>query len=361
MLFRRHRRRPGVTTQHMNLNTLPRSAAEAAAISSDVAQRAVEWLIELQAENVTPAIRADWQRWRSAHPDHERAWQRIESINGKLRNLATPVSSAVTQATLTAPASSRRRQAVKALTILFFAGGSVWMLEQQTPWRIWNAGQRTGPGQRRTLTLDDGSSLTLNTESAVDIHFSANERRVHLLAGEIFIATAKDPERRPFLVESREGLARALGTRFTVAQHDDATAVAVFEGAVEIQPRQAGSAALILHAGQQTRFTAHAAAAPEMTDESSAAWSTGFIIARSMRLADFLAQLNRYSNSTLSCAAAIADLRVSGSYPLDDINKILETLAAMLELEVQTVPRFWGWQQSRTSLRPRSIKTAGHG
>lgn len=331
------------------------AATEITAISSDVAQCAVEWLIELQAEEVTPALRADWQRWRAAHPDHERAWQRIEAVNGKLRQLATPVSSAITQAALTAPSSARRRQAIKTLTILLFAGGGIWMLEQQTPWRMWQADHRTGPGQRRTLTLDDGTSLTLNTESAVDIHFNANERRVRLLAGEVFIATAKDPDRRPFLVESREGLARALGTRFTVTQHSAATVVAVFEGAVEIQPRQAGSPALILHAGQQTRFTASAATMPQMADESDAAWSAGFIIAKSMRLADFLAQLNRYSSSTLSCASAIADLRVSGSYPLDDINKILETLAAMLELEIQTVPRFWGWQQSRTSLRPRAV------
>ena len=328
-------------------------------VPPDVAQRAVEWLIDLQEEQVSPTLQDNWRRWRAAHPDHERAWQRIETVHGQvfgqLQHLPSPVKSAISRVSLTPPRSQARRNAISTLAVLLFAGGTSWMAREDAGWSEWVADLRTAAGERRTVMLADGSTLVLNTASAVNVGFSASERRIHLLAGEVFISTAQDVMQRPFLVATSQGEARALGTRYTVRLQDKATDVVVFEGAVRITPRHASGQPQTLQAGQQASFTWDAISYPQTADPDSSAWVDGFLIAKGMRLTDFMTELNRYSPHTLSCDPAVADLRVSGSYPLADINMVLDTLSAMLSLEIETVTRFWGLQTVRIRLAPRHM------
>jgi len=321
-----------------------RSTRDAAAVSPEVAERALEWLLELQGEPVPPETMQAWRRWRAAHPDHERAWRRIESVRGSLQPLASPLSAAAAQAALAPSASRNRRRALKTLALAAFAGSGAWGVREHTVWwRAWTSDYRTAVGEHRNLLLPDGTRLVLNTGSAIDLRFSDAERRVVLVTGEIFIATAAGAHApaRPFLVETAQGTALALGTRYTVRQRERDTDISVFEGAVQIQPRQRGAAALILQAGRRTRYTAQAVAASEAADEASAAWKEGFIVARGMRLDDFLAELGRYSRDALSCDPAVAGLRVSGSFPVRDARAVLAALSATLDLRVDERDAFW--------------------
>jgi transmembrane sensor len=320
-----------------------------------VARRAVEWLVELQDKPLSVTLHEEWRRWLAAHPDHERAWRRIEAVNGQLSGISDPLKSAIARATLAPPASNSRRRAVKSLAVLIFAGVTAWTVEEKTPWRQLTADLRTGRGERKTVQLADGTQLILNTDTAVSIAFNDEERRIKLIAGEILITTAKDPQPigRPFLVESAQGQAKALGTYYAVRQRGDTTAVSVFKGAVEIQPNERDARSLVIQAGQQASFTSsYAMQSLSFADENSIAWAEGFIVARSMRLADFIAELTRYSKAPLTCDPAVANLRVSGSYPVADIDKVLETLCATLGLELHSVTRFWGRQVVRVTLAP---------
>ncbi|VVD75508.1 FecR domain-containing protein [Pandoraea fibrosis] len=325
------------------------ATADAATVPADVAERAVAWLIELQSDDVSPQLVAEWQQWRDAHPDHERAWQRIESVKGKLAPLASPVQAGIAQAALAPPASKQRRRAVKALAVLLFAGGGTWGLLHASPWERWSADVRTAVGERRMLRLADGSQLVLNTDTAVDIAYGDDARRVRLIAGEVLITTAPDQHvpSRPFLVETSQGTARALGTRYTVRQFDDGTRVSVYQGAVEIRPRANPAQSLILRTGMHARYTADSISDPSDAPAGDATWAEGFIVARSMRLADFVAELARYSNAALSCDATVANLRVSGTFPLDDIGKVLDTLGTTLAVRTESVTRFWGVREIR--------------
>jgi transmembrane sensor len=340
-------------------SSLPPISLQGEPVPSDVAQRAVEWLIDLQAEQVSPMLQDNWQRWRAAHPDHERAWQRIETVHGQvfgqLHHLPSPVKSAISRASLTPPRSQARRNTITTLAVLLFAGGTTWLTQEGDGWSVWVADMHTAAGERRTVVLADGTTLVLNTSSAVNVDFSASERRVRLIAGEMLITTAKDMLARPFLIETSQGEARALGTRYVVRLQDKATDVVVYEGAVRITPRHASGQPQTLQAGQRASFTWDAITKPQMADSDSSAWTDGFIIAKGMRLADFMAELNRYSPHALSCDPAVADLRVSGSYPLADISMVLDTLSAMLSLEIETVTRFWGLQTVRVRLAPRHV------
>ncbi|MBB5610730.1 MULTISPECIES: FecR domain-containing protein [unclassified Janthinobacterium] len=331
------------------------AATGQAPIPQAVAQRALEWLVDLQSTPRPPKALEHFQRWRTQHPDHERAWQRIEAFNGQLQDLSSPVHSAITHATLTRPATPKRRQAVKTLAVLIFAGSAGWVAQEQTPWRRWSADYRTAVGERRSVVLADGTQMILNTNSAVNLHFDAERRLVELIAGEILVTTAKDQQNtaRPFLVQTRHGRARALGTRFSVQQLGDASCVKVLHSAVEIAP-VSGAPTLILHAGQQASFTASSILPVLPVLEGSTAWTDGFIVALGLRLDDFLADVGRYCSYALSCDPAVAGRRVSGSYALADIDTLLDTVSVMLHLEQEIVSRFWGRQVTGIRLRPRT-------
>jgi len=337
-------------------STWYQTTADAANVPADVAERALEWLLELQGEDVAPEVVEAWQRWRAAHPDHERAWQRIESVKDRLRPLSSPVTAELARAALAPPRSPKRRRAVKVLAVSLFAGGLAWSARDHTPWRQWAADHRTAVGERRSLVLADGTQLWLNTASAVNIEFDAAQRRVRLLAGEILIATAKDDASpsRPFLVETAQGTAQALGTRYVVRQRGDDTDVSVFEGKVEIRPNGRGNdgRSIVLPAGYRASYTADSITSPGPAESDGATWAEGFIVARSMRLDDLLVELGRYSHDALSCDPALAGLRVSGSFPLDDIGKVLSALGTTLEVRTEVVTRLWGRREIRLTRGP---------
>ncbi|MEG0222926.1 MAG: FecR domain-containing protein [Comamonas sp.] len=321
-------------------------------IPAHVARRAVEWMLELQSAPATPALRQAWSDWRAAHPTHEAAWQRVESVRSRFGGLAgVSGAAAVAHATLSARSRARRRS-VQALAVLLLAGGAAYTVEQRTPWRQWAADHRTRAGEQRRIVLADGSALVLNTDTAINVRFAAGERRIVLLRGEIFVATAKDPGRR-FLVEMPQGLAQALGTQFSVHSEAQRAVVQVFEGAVEITPAQAGSPALVLRAGQGADLSAQSVGSPRPVGDADRSWVHGTLIAKSMRLADLLAQLSRYSPHPLVCSDAVAELRVSGAYPVAQIPLILESLSATLQLQIETQTRFWGRQVVQVRLAPR--------
>ncbi len=342
----------------MNTAAAPHDGANGpdASITPAAAREAVQWFLDLQAPGPAPRLREDWLRWRAASPVHERAWQRIECVGRTLQGGASPFASAVAQAKLAGEAARGRRRAVQALAVLAFGAGGAWAVHQRTPWREAVADHRTAVGERRVVTLPDGTRVELNTASAIDVRYGAAERRLVLVAGEILVTTARDgrPAPRPFLVETAQGEVRALGTRFTVRQGAQDARVAVYDGAVEIRPRSPGAPALRLQAGQQARFGATDVSAPGPAAQADTAWTRGALVALSMRLDDFLAELGRYSGTPLACDPAVAHLRVSGSYPTDDVAKALEALSAVLGLEVRTVTRFWGRQAVRIELAPRT-------
>lgn len=322
-----------------------------APISAQVAEHAVEWLIELQAEPVAAETLAQWRQWRAAHPDHERAWQRIEAVNGQLSYLAAPENLALAHATLAPRGTKRRRQAIKTLSGLMLGTGALWLLEENVPWRELSADERTAIGERRDLTLADGTHVTLNTDSALDVRYGSDQRRLRLMAGEILIATASDAMKRAFVLDSPHGEVRALGTRFSVRVFAATTTVRVLEGAVNVAPRQKSGAGQRLQAGQQLSFRADSWDTAQPTDADALAWIDGFIVAKSWRLADFLLELGRYSKRSLSCDTAVADLRVSGSYPVDDVGRVLDAVATTLSLRVETVDRFWGQRAVRLAAK----------
>lgn len=294
-------------------------------------------MVALQSEDACDATRQAWDRWLHAHPDHLRAWQRIEATNGRLHTVPAPLAHAV----LSAPGSPGRRRTLKTLGLLAAVGGAGWIAARRVPWQAWAADERTGPGERRTVMLPDATQVVLNTDSAIDVRFDGGSRALRLVRGEIMVTTGHPPgDARPFGVETEHGRLRPLGTRFSVRLDDDATRVAVYSGSVEVDTHQTVRPRII-PAGQRTRFTGSAISPLVPADENDTAWLDGMLVVRDMPLGDFVAELARYRPGHVACDPAVAGVLVSGTYPLADTDRVLAILEKSLPVTVSYRTRYW--------------------
>ncbi|WP_334034795.1 FecR domain-containing protein [Burkholderia cepacia] len=319
------------------------AAPGAPAVSPQVARRAVEWWVDRQAGRTGEAFDAALARWRAEDPAHDAAWRHIETMQHRLGGLTAGLDPQAAHAALLSPRAGRRRAAVKALAVLLFAGGAAWMAEPARRAAIWPADLRTAVGERRTVTLADRTVVVLDTDTALDVRFDAAARRLRLLRGTIMVTSGHDDRvpARPLVVATAQGELRPLGTRFAVRQRDGATRVEVFAGAVRVQPDDAAAGARVIAAGEGADFTRDAIGVQAPLDAYASAWTGGMLVASRMRLADLVAELDRYRRGSLRCDAAVADLRVSGTYPLDDPARVLDTLKATLPIDVHYLTRYW--------------------
>lgn len=322
----------------------PQPMAGGQPIGAATAEQAADWLTLFMSGEATEADRQRWQQWCAADPEHQRAWRHIESVTGKLKILEPKAAYQTLSAYADAggPPSNGRRKLLGIALCGGMAGTTGLLASRPTAWQVLAADYRTGTGERRDVVLDDGTRITLNTGSAIDVRFDAQRRSVRLLAGELAVVTGHPAgERRDFVVETAQGSIRALGTRFTVRQLDGRTRVVVLESAVEIAPRQAGSAKRVLHAGEQTSFAPASVAPGGAADAWTLAWTRGQLVAADMRLDDFVAELGRYRPGLLRCEDSVAHLRLSGVFPLDDTGRILATLPDVLPVRVHSRSPYW--------------------
>ncbi|MBA1293556.1 DUF4880 domain-containing protein [Pseudomonas lurida] len=309
-------------------------------ISSHVADQAVHWLLEMQQGTLTPRQQAAWQQWLNAHSEHQRAWEHIQRVNQRLRGMPSPLA----HATLTAPTSSRR-QALKLLLLLGAGSAAAWGLRRQHILPPLTADYRSPVGQRRQVQLADGSQLQLNTGSAVDVHFDGEQRLVRLLEGEILLSANAGSSALQVL--TGQGLLSSQAARVNVRQFNDHTQVAVLKGRVEVMPNTYSGLPLVVEAARQVNFTRKGWDTPRATDANSGAWAEGMLMAAHMRLEDFLGELGRYRRGQLNCDPQVANLLISGSYPLDDSERILDLLEISLPVKVRRFTRYWVTVQAR--------------
>lgn len=303
--------------------------------SSHVAEQAVHWLVELQEGRADPQHQAAWQRWLDADAEHRRAWEHIQQVNQRLRGMPSPLA----HATLKAPPCAARRRALKALLLLGVTTATGLGLRQQQLLPPLLADYRSPFGERRQMRLNDGSQIHLNTASAIDIAFSGERRLVHLLEGEILLRLAPDP--RPLYITTAQGVVTAQQGRLDVRQQAGRTQVAVLDGVASLSPQAQRGYPLRLSAGLQASFDTATCSTPVTTDANTGAWVDGMLIATQMRLGDFINELGRYRRGHLQCDPRLANLRISGSYPLDDTDRILQMLEVALPVRVKRTTRYW--------------------
>ncbi|VFR77239.1 Fe2+-dicitrate sensor, membrane component [plant metagenome] len=308
--------------------------------------QAADWYALLRSGGASATDHARWREWLHAADTHQQAWRYVERIGQRLAPIQDgPERQAATTAlrTLHEPPPRRRRQALLALAGL--AGASLaWSAWRHTslPQVVagWTADHHADRGEVRHVLLPDGGDVWLSALSAVDVLYSAGERRLRLRTGEILVQTHADPAGRPFLVETAHGTLRALGTRYLVRQEAQDTLAAVYEGAVEITPAS-GRRGTLLSAGQERRFTRDTVSDSSHADPARAAWRQGVLIANGMPLGEVVAALQPYQWGHISLAPDIAGLPVFGSYPVTDPSRTLAMLASVMPIQVRQPMAWW--------------------
>ncbi|MBX8561351.1 FecR family protein [Pseudomonas cichorii] len=324
----------------MNLNTESLNKSD---ISPAVARQAVSWMIEMQEGGLDSRRQHAWQQWLNGNSEHQRAWAHIQRVNQRLSGLSSPLA----HAALNAPSSSGRRQALKLLLLLGAGSAAGWGLRDQIALQPLLADLRSGVGEQRKETLSDGTQVQLNTASALDVRFDAGQRFIKLLQGEILMTAVADS--RPLNLLTAQGTVHAstAASRFNLRQLDGRTQLAVLDGSLEISPGAHIGPPLRLQARQQVTFSRDAWDPVRPTDASTGAWAEGMLVASHMKLTDFLAELGRYRRGRLNCDAKVANLLISGSYPLADSERILDMLEVTLPVRVQRFTRYWVSVQAR--------------
>ncbi|MGN8125338.1 DUF4880 domain-containing protein [Pseudomonas sp. 22082] len=295
--------------------------------SAQVAEQAVHWLLEMQQGPLNPRQQQAWQQWIDAHSEHRRAWEHIQRVNSRLRGLSSPLA----HAALNAPKSGSRRQALKLLLILGAGSAVTWGMREHNPLPSLLADYRSPIGQRRKISLGADGQLQLNTASAADVR---GDGLIRLLEGEMLLTATQS-----FDVQTAQGVLKTQGARINVRQFADRTQIALFEGRVELNAQ--GRAPMLLPVARQLSFSTTGVSVAKPLDANSGAWADGMLVAAHMRLGDFLDELGRYRRGQLHCDAKVADLLISGTYPLDDSERILDLLEISLPVKVRRFTRYW--------------------
>jgi transmembrane sensor len=337
----------------------------AAPIDPQILGEAADWLVQLHSGEVTGADHQAIAQWRGRSEQHAQAWQRAEALLGDFRSV--PAGIAVqTLRNVDRRKGVQRRQLLNRLGLLLLGGPAAWLAWQQKPWEVWASDLHTATGEQKQLRLPDGSQLLLNTATAIDIAFNDQQRRVRLLRGEILLTVAAEPgpvapspaepartvagvrvESRPFIVQTDQGSARAMGTRFSVRVLDDRSQVAASEGAVMLLPLHDPIGAVI-KAGQTASFDRDQVSAPRALAAGALSWENGMLLAQDMRLGEVLEELARYRPGVLRCHGAVADMRVSGAFSLRDSDASLRLLQDTLPISVSRMTPYWVSVEART-------------
>ena len=201
---------------------------------------------------------------------------------------------------------------------------------------------RTGIGERRTVALSDGSRVTLNTASTVEVAFTRGERRLRLVRGEALFEVAHDTS-RPFLVDAGAARFRALGTAFNVRVRPDVVELTVTQGVVAVVAGEArvdeGPAARIAAGGGAV--VRSGAVAPTALDEQHlrqrTAWQDGVLEFDGESLAQVVGEFNRYRRQPIVIGdARLESLRIGGRFEVDEADKFLTALTSSFPIEAIT-------------------------
>lgn len=200
---------------------------------------------------------------------------------------------------------------------------------------------RSPVGAQRSVSLPDGSVVHLNTDTAIDVDFAADERRIELLRGEALFEVEADPG-RPFRVIANDGATRAVGTAFNVRIDDARTHVFVTEGQVVVSSPAASGPTVDVRAGEETRYRRGVAPSPAAPFRPGRPlpWRRGKIVIEAMPLSAALAELDRYRHGRIVLLGGDAARPVSGVFDIGHIDEAVEALAATQDLQVYAVTPF---------------------
>ena len=290
-------------------------------------QQALDWFTRLRGENLTFQELNTFALWRE-DPLNAHAYQNAET----LWQLLDRPSRAAHKPDRRQPISRRQTYATAACLIL--AAGAIWL--GTPPISSWGSDYTTSTGQQQDITLADGSHLHLDSDSALDIDLTSDERRVNLRRGRVYLQVSHDD--RPFIVQAGGTRVRALGTEFSIAHNDKSDEVILLRGSVEVA---ASGQHQTLQPGEQLRVVSGYVQAPQAVDaERLLAWRKGLLSVRDAPLREVLEELVRYQGGhVIWLDDKVGQRTINASFNLNQVDSALDALISTQKLRTTALTR----------------------
>jgi transmembrane sensor len=327
----------------------------------DLAQarnQAAEWVARLD-RGLSAEEQVEFQKWHRG-PVNSQAFQELSTLWSELDVMQVLADVSPRPATLDSSGSRRSRVFVGAVAAAL-VGALIavptwhWLQQRSQPIaRDTSAGSRveafaTAVGERREMQLSDGSTLSLNTNSLVEVAMADNRRNLTLVRGEALFNVAHDAS-RPFRVKVGDRIVQAVGTAFDVRVYSAGDLeVIVTNGIVNVLPAAEapdaaptpiasglgkGEVLRIDDSGSQSRI--------RLEDDALAArlsWRTGALVFNGETLARALEEFSRYTRDRFVIDdPELRNLRIGGYFPVGDTAALLEALGAGFGLESTRSP-----------------------
>jgi transmembrane sensor len=337
--------------------------------SGSLSEEAAYWWIVLHEKSCTPADREAFAKWVRRSPERVEAFLCMSMLSSALKSpdlqwLDTPADELVRQARApsaqiiplyrrilpaTAPGytiSLLRRASVLA-SVAFAALLVVLVAVWLTP--PGSRSYRTVLGEQRSVVLEDGSIITMNTSSEIEIDYSRERRLVRLNQGEALFEVSHDPQ-RPFDVVVDDVIVRAVGTKFNVDRRERRTTVSVVEGTVKVMPEMPStsngsarldeSAARIVNAAQRIVLNGATLGVPEHIPDLSplTAWTRRQLVFENRPVSEVAAEFNRYNRRQIVIRSPGLNQReITGVFQANDSYPFLVFILQIPGVHVDTV------------------------
>lgn len=299
-----------------------------------IAEEAAEYLAR-RVSGSKPTSGDGLPAWLKADADHAQAYDKAEGLWEELGALRADQDLVhLKRSDLRAqvgrfPWMRRMRTAAAAAVVLLAAGGAYTYIQQVKPVVGSFASEA---GQRKQLTLDDGTVVVLNIDSEIATSYTRGQRDVVLVKGEADFQVAHDKE-RPFVVRAGEGSVTALGTRFQVRRDAQESLVTLLEGSVSVSTPRGRQ---ILMPNESAALSRTGAITVASVDPAGAlGWIEGRLSFRNTPLSEVVNQANRYSTTKIIITdASLANIRLSGNFKAGDSASIASAAELILPIKV---------------------------
>jgi transmembrane sensor len=322
---------------------------------AEIDEEAAAWAWRMDSETADVADRQAFESWLRRDPRHRRASEDMSRVWAALDGLADLPRGAKTLAVAnaaTVAAVRARRLWWTAAAAVLVAGIALaaWMQRGSETQTL-----ATTVGEHRSVTLADGSTVTLNTNTLLEESLRRGSRRIYLRRGEAHFQVAHDRS-RPFQVHAGDAVVSAVGTQFDIrVRSDQHVDVVVDEGRVEVRAakpdvgpgsgmsaRSAKATQRALRAGEQlSTATADYAVTPLSAGQLSSglAWREGAIVFDGQSLGDAVAEIARYTEARIIISdPELAALRVGGRFRTDNVQGFFDALPSVLPVAVRRTP-----------------------
>jgi transmembrane sensor len=292
-------------------------------------EEAAAWRVRLAEQDLDDS--PEFAAWLAADARNAAAWRQVEDRWSIFMEHATApeVIDLRCQALAHAHEASRgrwvrskrfanaHRLGIAAVVVAVVVGMSFF-------WKLQPDVYKTRAGERRVVTLADGSQVALDSRTEVRVRYSQNARELVLAQGQARFDVARDIE-RPFSVTAGAHKVIAIGTSFNMDLFGPRLLVTLIEGHVMV-------ADINLDAGEQVVFAPQAApSVAHVNLGQTTAWENGEVVFENDTLATVVARINRYARQGVVIAdPETSQLRISGVFHTGDIDGFVSTIIAYL-------------------------------